>query len=165
MSFQGFGSPESHFPPPQPAAWLSLTPLQLSWPGGCTKKMPPQNPGCSSLSGTFLGEALVGAAPDKPPPGWVTQLWCCQPLLPLSPHPLSRGDKASLCGQGCLVQNEYNLMVWCRPWSQTARVPGFKSSLCIYQQNNYGRVFSTSLNFRFHLSNGANDCPYCMASP
>lgn len=111
--------------------------------------MPSQGLGCSSSSGTYLGEAVLGGSPRQAPPG---QGMTGHPALGLPAPPASQPmstfkvlGATSLCGQQGLVQDKYylDLDIWGldRPRSQTAWVPGFKSSLCICQRSNCGSVF------------------------
>lgn len=101
MYFQGYGGPESHLLPPKPGTWLSSTAPQLSWLGGALDA--PAPPG-TCLEEVITGSALLGGAQH------ITPLWGCQPFLPLSPHPLNKGEQGPahtfLCGQQYLVQNK-----------------------------------------------------------
>ena len=75
---------EIYFLPPKPGTWLSSTAPQLSWLGGALDA--PAPPG-TCLEEVITGSALLGGAQH------ITQLWGCQPFLPLSPHPLNKGEQ------------------------------------------------------------------------
>lgn len=111
--------------------------------------MPPQGLGCFSFSGTCLGEALLKGSPRQAPLG---QGMTGHPALGLPAPPASQSMSTfkvlgaiSLCGQQGLVQDKYYLGpdIWGldRPRSQTAWVPGFKSSLCMCRWSNCGSIF------------------------